>query len=201
MADLIWQTYPGARSALQAGRILPLSCVLAHPGLSFASPVRAEEAGKALSCCGDYRPRAPPDCAMAAFCSWNLSPSRCEPFMFLSTHRMMQPSSREVRDLLSKLLMQSSKHRWTRLEYIYAARQHLLCIQSVPRAASAEAGCPYVHELLHLLLLHAGLQLALLCGRETGGRSAKLRQGGHYSRIHGDRRRRSWNVACFVMSG
>ncbi len=65
----------------------------------------------------------PPDWAMAAFCSWKRSPSRCEPFMFLSTHRMMQLSSRDVSDLLSKPLTQSSKQRWTRLEYIWRAGQ------------------------------------------------------------------------------
>ena len=64
-----------------------------------------------------YRPGRPP-CAIAAFCSWNLSPRRCEPFMCLSTHRITQPSSREVSDLLSKPLTQESKHCWTRLEYI-----------------------------------------------------------------------------------
>jgi hypothetical protein len=60
----------------------------------------------------------PPCCAMAAFCSWKRSPSRWEPFMCLSTHRITQLSSREVRDLLSKPLTQWSKHCWTRLEYI-----------------------------------------------------------------------------------
>lgn len=39
--------------------------------------------------------------------------------MCLSTHRITQPSSRDVRDLLSKPLTQESKHCWTRLEYIY----------------------------------------------------------------------------------
>ena len=38
--------------------------------------------------------------------------------MCLSTQRMTQPSSREVRDLLSKPLTHESKHCWTRLEYI-----------------------------------------------------------------------------------
>lgn len=66
-----------------------------------------------------YLPGMPPPCAIAAFCSWNRSPSRWEPFMCLSTHRMTQPSSRDVSDLLSKPLTQESKHCWTRLEYIF----------------------------------------------------------------------------------
>jgi hypothetical protein len=66
----------------------------------------------------NYLPGSPPCCAIAAFCSWNLSPNRCDPFMCLSTHRMTQLSSREVRDLLSKPLTQLSKQFWTRLEYI-----------------------------------------------------------------------------------
>ena len=73
----------------------------------------------------DYRPKAPCcPCAIAAFCSWKRSPRRWDPFMCLSTHRMMQPSSREVSDLLSKPLTQLSKHCWTRLEYIWTRRQH-----------------------------------------------------------------------------
>jgi hypothetical protein len=63
-------------------------------------------------------PGRPPCCAIAAFCSWKRSPSRCEPFMCLSTHRMTQLSSREVSDLLSKPLTQWSKQFWTRFEYI-----------------------------------------------------------------------------------
>jgi hypothetical protein len=65
-----------------------------------------------------YLPGRPPCCAIAAFCSWKRSPSRWEPFMCLSTHRMTQLSSREVRDLLSKPLTQWSKQFWTRFEYI-----------------------------------------------------------------------------------
>jgi hypothetical protein len=69
-----------------------------------------------------YLPGKPPCCAMAAFCSWKRSPNRCDPFMCLSTHRMTQLSSREVSDLLSKLLTQCSKQFWTRLEYICMMR-------------------------------------------------------------------------------
>lgn len=53
----------------------------------------------------------PPPCIMVAFISWNRSPNRAWPFMYLSTHRKTQPSSREIRDLVVKSLTQSSKHR------------------------------------------------------------------------------------------
>jgi hypothetical protein len=83
--------------------------------------------------------------------------------MCLSTHRMTQPSSREVRDLLSKVLTQPSKHCWTRLEYI--------CQAWLARVYDIECVPTDVHKLLHLLLLHAGLQLALLGCSKTGTRS------------------------------
>lgn len=56
---------------------------------------------------------------MAAFCSWNRDPSRSEPLRYLSTHRMTQPSSLEIKDFVVKSFTQSSKHRWTNLEYIW----------------------------------------------------------------------------------
>lgn len=56
---------------------------------------------------------------MAWFCSWNRSFRRADPFMNLSTQRRTQPSSRLIRDLVVKSLTQSSKQRWTSLEYIY----------------------------------------------------------------------------------
>ena len=59
-----------------------------------------------------------PDCIIAAFCSWNRCPNLSVLFMNLSTHRRTHPSSRECRDLVVKSLTQSSKHRWTRLEYV-----------------------------------------------------------------------------------
>lgn len=59
-----------------------------------------------------------PPCIASAFCSWKRSPNRVAPFIYLSTHRNTQPSSREIRDLVVKSLTQSSKHRWTRLEYV-----------------------------------------------------------------------------------
>ncbi len=65
-----------------------------------------------------YRPGNWPAC-MAAFCSWNRDPSRSEPFRYLSTHRSTQPASLEIKDLVVKSLTQSSKHRWTNLEYIW----------------------------------------------------------------------------------
>jgi hypothetical protein len=46
----------------------------------------------------------------------------------------------------------------------------------------------YIHELLHLLLLHAGLQLALLGGRKAGTSSAwviVLVQGSAYESMFG----------------
>lgn len=55
---------------------------------------------------------------MAAFCSWNRVPSRSVALRYLSTHRMTQPSSLETKDFVVKSLTQSSKHRWTSLEYI-----------------------------------------------------------------------------------
>lgn len=55
---------------------------------------------------------------MAAFCSWKRFPSLSEPLRILSTHLITQPSSREPSDLVEKSVMQSSKQRWTRLEYI-----------------------------------------------------------------------------------
>lgn len=60
---------------------------------------------------------------MAAFCSWNREDSRSEPLRYLSTHRITQPSSLETNDLVVKSLTQSSKHLWTRLEYIWAGHQ------------------------------------------------------------------------------
>lgn len=107
-----------------------------------------------------YLPGRPPCCDIAAFCSWNRSPNRCDPFMCLSTHRMMQLSSREVRDLLSKPLTQWSKHCWTRFEYI-------CWTTSAKRVQIQASESAYIHKLLHLLLLHAILQLALFRCRES----------------------------------
>lgn len=70
-----------------------------------------------------YRgPWAP--CIIAAFCSWNRSFNRAEPFRFLSTQRRMHCSSRLTRDLVVKSLTQSSKQRWTILEYICVGVRH-----------------------------------------------------------------------------
>lgn len=74
---------------------------------------------------------------------------------------MTQLSSREVSDLLSKLLTQCSKQFWTRFEYI----SH----QSAADYTRKYDVTPYVHEFLHLLLLHAVLQLALFRCRESAG--------------------------------
>lgn len=63
------------------------------------------------NCSSIYLPGSCPDCIMAAFCSWNLIPKRSLPLRYLSTQRMTQPSSREIRDLVVKSLTQSSKHR------------------------------------------------------------------------------------------
>jgi hypothetical protein len=117
-----------------------------------------------------YRPGMPPCWAIAAFCSWNLSPNRCEAFMDLSTHRMTQLSSLEVRDLLSKLLTQSLKQFCTRLEYIWMPDAsgsgwiNEYTPEVGPDGWGSEA-MSYVHEFFHLLLLHASLQLTLFrCG-------------------------------------
>lgn len=56
---------------------------------------------------------------MAAFCSWKRSCNRADPFICLSTQRRIHCSSRLMRDLVVKSLTQSSKHRWTILEYIW----------------------------------------------------------------------------------
>lgn len=69
----------------------------------------------------DYRPGICPPCIIAAFCSWKRSFKRPEAFIYLSTQRMTQPSSREIRDLVVKSLTQLSKQRWTSLEYICMA--------------------------------------------------------------------------------
>lgn len=69
----------------------------------------------------DYRPGSWPLCIMAAFCSWKRSPRRAELLRNLSTQRSTQPSSRATRDLVVKSLTQSSKQRWTSLEYICGA--------------------------------------------------------------------------------
>jgi len=125
----------------------------------------------------------PPPCAMAAFCSWKRSPSRWEPFMCLSTHRITQLSSREVRDLLSKPLTQWSKHCWTRLEYICGRGQPMSHGRLETEGGGGQA-C--VHKLLHLLLLHARLQLALfVLVKAGGGRLAGDAQAeGSHVRVH-----------------
>lgn len=118
-----------------------------------------------------YLPGMPP-CAMAAFCSWNLSPSLSELLRNLSTQRMTQPSSLLSRDLELKSWTQSVKQRWTRFEYIYATASDQ---RLVPWVSDSRLcwdlgegrwmdGLTYVHEVLHLLALHAALQLALLGG-------------------------------------
>lgn len=122
---------------------------------------------------GIYLPGRPP-CAIAAFCSWNLSPSLSELLRNLSTQRMTQPSSLESRDLEVKSCTQSVKQRCTRFEYICEMRKRvrsLACwrFERWPGFAlfpSLErvSGETYVHEVLHLLALHAALQLALLGG-------------------------------------
>jgi hypothetical protein len=82
--------------------------------------------------------------------------------MCLSTHRSTQFSSLDPSDLLEKSLMQSSKQRWTMLEYIYRHRE-----QSVQPFVLLEIGnAAYVHELPHLLPFHALSKLLLLLGIE-----------------------------------
>ena len=108
---------------------------------------------------------------MLAFCSWKRCPSRSEPFMYLSTHLITHPSSLAWRDLVVKSFTQSSKHRWTRLEYI--CQQKELAIWSFEKVWWSKLSIwqfslhgsrciTNIHEFLHLLLLHARLQLALL---------------------------------------
>lgn len=69
-----------------------------------------------------YRPGIWPLCIIAAFCSWNRSFNRADPFRYLSTQRITQPSSREMSDLVVKSLTQSSKQRCTSLEYIWGGQ-------------------------------------------------------------------------------
>ena len=64
-----------------------------------------------------------PLCIMAAFCSWKRSCRRAELFRCLSTQRITQVSSRLIKDLVVKSVTQSSKQRWTILEYIYHERE------------------------------------------------------------------------------
>lgn len=68
---------------------------------------------------------------MAAFCSWKRWPSRSDPLRYLSTHRITQPSSLVCNDLVVKSLTQSSKHRWTSLEYIWdgVLHQHVCSVR------------------------------------------------------------------------
>jgi len=59
-----------------------------------------------------------------------------------------------------KSLTQSLKHRWTRLVYICGSVREGRWARS-----AVKVGCEidsYGHEILHLLALHAALQLALL---------------------------------------
>jgi hypothetical protein len=74
-----------------------------------------------------YLPGIPPDCIAWAFISENRLPTRSDAFMCLSKQRRTQDSSREARDLVEKSLMQSSKHCWTRLEYICHRVSHRQC--------------------------------------------------------------------------
>ena len=67
----------------------------------------------------------PPCCAIAAFCSWNLSPNRSELFKNLSTHLITHPSSLPCKLFDVKSVMQSLKHRCTRFEYICSIRVSL----------------------------------------------------------------------------
>ena len=91
---------------------------------------------------------------------------------------MTHPSSFVCNDLVVKSLTQSSKHRWTSLEYICVAAlyQHSCSVRinqgglgdfEYGLMGKAEDGT-HGHELLHLLLLHPGLQLSLLCRIKTG---------------------------------
>ncbi len=75
-------------------------------------------------------------------------------FIFLSQQRITQPSSRDEIDLLVKSSMQSLKHLSTSFEYICKLSQ---AADIVSLAWEADA-----HEILHLPLLHAALQLLLL---------------------------------------
>ena len=101
----------------------------------------------------NYRPGIWP-CIIAAFCSWKRSFKRADPLRDLSTQRSTQPSSRETRDLVVKSLTQSSKQRWTSLEYIWDGL-----------ATGLETkGCSstYGHEFFELLPLHARGEFLLL---------------------------------------
>lgn len=64
-----------------------------------------------------------PWAAISAFFSWNRSPRRSEALRNLSTQRMTQPSSLDIRLLDVKSVTQSVKQRWTRLEYICRASE------------------------------------------------------------------------------
>ena len=86
-------------------------------------------------------------------------------FMNLSTHRITQPSSLECSDFVVKSLTQSSKHRWTRLEYVYHVCQtekHVTWVR-LDRGNRPSN----IHEFFHLLLFHSRLELSLLLRIET----------------------------------
>jgi hypothetical protein len=96
------------------------------------------------SCDKHYLPGIEPDCIIA---------SRSEPFRYLSTHRMTQPSSLEIKDFVVKSLTQSSKHRCTSLEYI-CYKSQLACLEREVLLRGTWV-LQYRHEFLHLFLLHS----------------------------------------------
>lgn len=119
-----------------------------------------------------------PCCIIAAFCSWNRSFNRAEPLRFLSTHRRMHCSSRLTRDLVVKSLTQSSKQRWTILEYICVGVRHRRSGEVRNQTIHAfHTVITYSHKLLHLLALHARRELALLRLVEAVGELASSPMG------------------------
>jgi hypothetical protein len=157
---------------------------------------------------------APAFCIIVAFCSAKRWPTRSEVLRNLSTQRITQPSSLEWSDLVVKSFTQSSKHFCTRFEYIYASgwlagrpgknsRRGAWKGDGQKRRRSSEwYAAPtidqtHVHEFLHLLPLHAVLQLPLLIGVEAyvrptvSWRPKKAAQAGHVGKrgnslVHGD---------------
>jgi hypothetical protein len=83
---------------------------------------------------------------------------------------MTQPSSLEINDLVVKSVTQSSKHRWTRFEYV--CKQDQISKASFASPAIEDV---HLHKLLELLRLHASIELSLFCRCQAARESTNLR--------------------------
>lgn len=107
---------------------------------------------------------------ISALCSWKRSARRAWVAMVFCTQRATQPFSRDETALDVKSSMQDMKQLSTRLPKSYSDSRRLA--KMVPgfsraRARSDPLLFTYTDKLLHLALLHALLELALLIGVES----------------------------------